>query len=138
LPYEVSQDNMEMGSSELSRMILQGSWKDWEDNNLNTSWLSDTIDVWHSDNTHLKGADSLIARWKRGRAELTALNVHIDAVVPVHNTVNGDDWVLVWASEISTNKKGTIDTVSIMETWHINKAGKADALYQYDRNQRKK
>jgi hypothetical protein len=46
--------------------------------------------------------------------------------------------VLVWAKEINTDAKGKIDTSHLMETWRINKDGKADMLLQYDRAYRKK
>jgi hypothetical protein len=33
------------------------------------TWVADTITVYNSDNTIVKGIDSLQARWKRGRAK---------------------------------------------------------------------
>src|SRR4051812_25586734 len=72
LPYTPSySSSFKMGNPEYSAMILQGSWKDWEANTMNNmkSWVADTITVHHSDNTTVKGIDSLTARWKRGRAK---------------------------------------------------------------------
>ena len=46
--------------------------------------------------------------------------------------------MLVWATEIDTDKKGKTDTIAVMETWRINKDGKADQLFQYGRHARKK
>jgi len=132
--------SFEMGKPEYATMIVQGSWKDWEMNTMDNmkSWIADTIVAHHSDNAMIKGADSLVARWKRGRAEYTSVIDTINAVMPVYSTDKKENWVLVWATEINTDKQGKIDTVELMETWRINKDGKADKLYQYDRHTRKK
>jgi hypothetical protein len=101
------------------------------------SWIADTILALHSDNTMVKGADSLIARWKRGRAKYSSVIDTIEAVMPVYSTDKDENWVLVWAREINTKTDGTKDTAAVMETWRINKDGKADFLLQYDRAKRK-
>ncbi len=140
LPYVPSYSaSFEMGNPEYSAMILQGSWKDWENNTMDNmkSWIADTIVVLHSDNTMVKGADSLVARWKRGRAKYTSVIDTVEAVIPVHSTDKNENWVLVWAREINTKADGTKDTTAVMETWRINKDGKADFLLQYDRAKRK-
>ena len=131
--------SFKMGNSEYSSMILQGSWKDWENNTMDNmkSWVADTIVAYHSDNTMIKGLDSLTARWKRGRAKYTSVIDSIDAVIPVYSTDKNENWVLVWAREINTKTDGSKDTASVMETWRINKDGKADLLLQYDRAKRK-
>lgn len=131
--------SFKMGNPEYSTMILQGSWKDWENNTMGNmkSWVADTIVAFHSDNTMVKGADSLIARWKSGRAKYSSVIDSIDAVIPVYSTDRNENWVLVWAREINTKKDGTKDTAAVMETWRINKDGKADMLLQYDRAKRK-
>ncbi len=140
LPYELSySSSFEMGDPAHSAMILQGSWKDWELNKMDNmkSWIADTIVAFHSDNSMVNGADSLMARWKRGRAGLTNVLDTVHAVIPVYSTDKKENWVLVWASEISTNDKGIKDTTELMETWRINKDGKADMLMQFDRKTRK-
>jgi hypothetical protein len=132
--------SFEIGNSDYAAMIVQGSWKDWETNNLDNmkNWVADTITVFHSDNSMVRGADSLMARWKRGRADYTNVIDSVDAVIPVYSTDKKENWVLVWAREINTNKSGKTDTTAIMETWRINKDGKADMLLQFDRANRKK
>ena len=140
LPYTPSySSSFKMGNPEYSAMILQGSWKDWEMNTMDNmkSWVADTITVYHSDNTMVKGIDSLTARWKRGRAKYSAVATTIDAVMPVYSTDKNENWVLVWATEIDTKLDGKKDTSSVMETWRINKDNKADLLYQFDRANRK-
>ena len=141
LPYVPSySSSFELGNPAYAEMVVQGSWKDWEENNLDNiaNWAADTIMAVHSNMQITNGVDSLIARWKRGRAEYIEVKPTINAVLSVHSTDMDEDWVLIWATEIDTKKDGTIDTVALMESWRINKAGKADMLLQFDRNQRKK
>jgi hypothetical protein len=141
LPYLPSySSSFVVGNPEYATMVVQGSWKDWEENNLDNmaNWVADTITAFHSDNRVIHGLDSMMARWKKGRAEYSQVNTTIDAVMPVYSTDKDENWVLVWATEIDTKLDGTMDTVSLMETWRINKSGKADLLLQYDRATRKK
>jgi len=140
-PYDISySSSFAIGNPAYAQMIVQGSWKDWEDNNLDNmkNWVSDSILVMHSDNETVRGLDAMMARWKAGRASLKAVKVTVDAVTPIYSKDKKEDWVLVWATEISTHEDGITDTTGIMETWRINKAGKADWLLQFDRKNRKK
>src|SRR5213075_2287838 len=104
--------SFEMGNPEYAAMIVQGSWKDWEKNTMDnmSKWVADTIIAYHSDNTMVKGLDSLTARWKRGRAGYTSVIDAIDAVMAVYSTDKKENWVLVWATEINTDTKGKVDT----------------------------
>jgi hypothetical protein len=141
LPYTPTySSSFKMGNDDYSAMVVQGSWKDWETNKMDNmkSWLADTVVAFQSDNTVVKGIDSVQARWKRGRAEYTSVIDTLNAVVPLYSTDKKQNWVLVWATEIDTDTKGKTDTIAIMETWRINKDGKADLVYQYDRHARKK
>jgi hypothetical protein len=132
--------SFEMGNPAYAAMIEQGSWKDWQDNTMDNmkSWVADTIVAYQSDNAMVKGVDSLTARWKRGRTMYTSVKDTIDAAMAVYSTDKKENWVLVWATEINTDTKGVTDTIPIMETWRINKDGKADLLFQFDRHTRKK
>ena len=131
--------SFEMGDAKYSAMIVQGSWKDWVDNNLDNlrSWVADTLVAYQSNNIVARGPDSLAAQWKRERAKYTSANDSIAAVMSVHSTDKNENWVLVWANAYGTKLDGTKDTAYIMETWRINKDGKADLLLQYDRATRK-
>lgn len=140
MPYvSLYSNSFEMGNPAYAAMIEQGSWKDWEMNTMDNmkSWVADTIVAFTAENVMVQGADSLMARWKRGRALYTSVTDSIHAAMSVHSTDKNENWVLVWAKEINVNTKGVKDTVEIMETWRINKDGKADMLYQYDRHVRK-
>ena len=132
--------SFEMGNPAYAAMIVQGSWKDWEMNTMDNmkSWVADTITAYGADNSVTHGLDSLQARWKRGRAEYPSVIDTVNAVTPLFSTDKKENWVLVWATEINENAKGMKDTVSMMETWRINKDGKADMVFQYDRHARKK
>ena len=141
LPYTASySSSFKISDEDYSAMILQGSWKDWERGTMDNmrSWVADSIIAFHSDNTMIQGVDSLMARWKRGRAKYTSVVDSIEAVTPVYSTDMKENWVLVWAKEINTTADGKNDTSYVMETWRINKDGKADMLLQYDRANRKK
>jgi hypothetical protein len=139
LPYKAGySSSFKMGNPDYSALILQGSWKDWEENKLDNmkNWLADTILAFQSSNKMVKGLDSLTALWKRDRAGYSSIIDSIDAVMPVYSTDMKENWVLVWAREIGTRLDGKKDTSAIMETWRINKDGKADRLYQFDRRNR--
>jgi len=141
LPYTASySSSFGPGNPEYSAMILQGSWKDWENNKLENmkSWVADTILVFHSDNDVVRGVDSLQARWIRNRSGYTSVIDTVHAVTAIYSADKKENWVLVWAKEINVDTKGKKDTVELMETWRINKDGKADMLLQYDRHARKK
>jgi len=102
------------------------------------SWVADTILAFQSDNTVVRGVDSLQARWTRHRAGYTSVIDTVHAVIPTYSTDKKENWVLVWAKEINTDANGKKDTIELMETWRINKDGKADLLLQFDRHARKK
>lgn len=140
LPFTAAySSSFEMGNPAHTATILQGSWKDWEENKLDNmkNWMADTIVAFGSNNKMVQGLDSMMAIWKRDRAAYSSVIDTIDAVIPVYSTDKKENWVLVWAREISTKPDGTKDSVAIMETWRINKDGKADFLLQYDRRNRK-
>ncbi len=129
----------EIGNPEYAAMIVKGSWKDWQDNKLGDmkSWVADTITAFLSDNVMVNGIDSLAARWNRGRATYTTVIDTVHAAISLVSTDKKENWVTVWAKEINTLADGKKDTTEVMETWRINKDGKADFLLQYDRHARK-
>ena len=140
LPMPVTySSSFELGNPAYAAMIVQGSWKDWQDNTMDSmqKWVADTAVIIQSDNKRIQGVDSLMANWKRGRAKYSAVTDSINAAVPLYSTDKKENWVLVWATEYNTKADGTKDTAAVMETWRINKDGKADLLLQYDRHARK-
>lgn len=140
LPYMAAySSSFEMGNPEYTASILQGSWKDWEENKLDNmkSWMADTIVAFHSNNKMVTGVDSMMANWKRSRAAYSSVIDTIHAAFAVYSTDKKENWVLVWAAEIGTKPDGKKDTAAVQETWRINKDGKADMLLQFDRATRK-
>jgi len=131
--------SFQMGNPDYAAMIVKGSWKDWQDNTMDNmqKWAADSIVALHSNATITRGVDSLMASWKKSRAEYSAVTDSIDAVIPVYSTDKKENWVLIWVVDYSTDKKGVKDTTAVMETWRINKDGKADLLMQFDRHSRK-
>lgn len=141
LPYTASySSSFEIGNPEFSAVILTGSWKDWENNTLDNmkNWMADTITAFQSDGDMVKGLDSMMTKWKRARAKYTSVIDTVQAVVPLYSTDKKEHWVLVWAREINTKVDGSKDTISLMETWRLNKDGKADFLLQYEQSKDKK
>ena len=132
--------SFKMGNADYVPMVVQGSWKDWQDNTMDNmkSWMADTVVIQGSNNEVVTGVDSVTARWKRERLGYTSLVDSIDAAFPVYSTDKNENWVLIWATEYSTDTKGVKDTTAVMETWRINKDGKADLLLQFNRHKRKK
>ncbi len=140
LPVSYS-SSFEMGKSQdAAAAVVQGSWKDWQDGKMDNmkSWMADSVVLYMSDNNKIVGIDSAMADWKRGRAKYSSVVDTIDAVIPVYSKDKKENWVLVWATEMNTTLEGKKDTMSVMETWRINKDGKADMVMQYDRHARKK
>lgn len=131
--------SFEMSDQAYAATIVQGSWKDWQDNKLDNmkSWMADTIVAYHSNGKMVKGVDSMMATWKRDRSTYSSVIDTVHAAFAVRSTDKNQNWVLVWASEIDTKLDGKIDTIEMMETWRMNKDGKADLLLQYDRHARK-
>ena len=131
--------SFEMGNPDYTAVIVQGSWKDWQDNKLDNmkNWMADTIVAFNSNDIMVKGLDSMMAYWKRDRAGYSSVIDSIDAATAVYSADKKENWVLVWAREIGTKLDGTKDTSAIMETWRFNKDGKADFLLQYNRQKRK-
>jgi hypothetical protein len=131
--------SFEMGNPAYTAMIVKGSWKDWQDSTMDNmkSWMADTVVAYVSNNKMIKGVDSLAANWKKGRTNYTSVKDNIDAAMAVRSTDKKEDWVLIWATEYAVDKTGKNDTTSVMETWRINKDGKADLLLQFDRHSRK-
>ena len=141
LPYTATySSSFEPGNPDYMAVILKGSWKDWDNNTMDNmkDWVADSIIAFHSDNTVVQGIDSLLARWKRGRAEYSTVLDTVQAVTPLYSTDQKHNWVLVWVKSINTKKDGVKDTSYVQETWRLNKDGKADMLLQYDRAPRKK
>ena len=128
--------SFEIGDWKLASNAIQASWKDWETNTFDhlSGFFADTVTALYGDGEVFSGPkDTLIAKWKEYRGKLTNVVDSVHAWVPLYSKDKEENWVLIWATEYSTNDKGVKDSVSLQETWRFNKDGKADRLLQYQR-----
>ena len=58
------------------------------------------------------------------------MEVGVEAVFAEKCTDKIENWDGLWGTEITTDKKGKVDTASLQETWRFNKAGKVDFMFQ--------
>ena len=111
-------------------------WNEWKSGDLSASrsHFADTVAFFLADGTSMTGpTDSLIKGMQDYRSSFKSLEVAVDAVFAVKSTDQNENWVAVWGSEIMTDMKGKVDTVSLQETWRFNKAGKVDFMFQAKR-----
>ena len=108
-------------------------WKDWKDGDLSKSRgnFADTVAFFMSDGTSMSGpTDELLKGMQQYRSSFKGMEVEVDAVFAVKSTDKNENWVSIWGTEIQTDMKGKVDTVSLQETWRFNKAGKVDFMFQ--------
>jgi hypothetical protein len=123
--------NFVIGNPAHSAMILN-MWKDWDDNAFERhNYWADTVTVYLTDGTVIKGKDSSLAGAKRYRGSLASAKSTIDAWVPLRSTDRNEDWVAIWGTETDTWANGKVEKMQIHEVWRINKDGKIDAVRQY-------
>ena len=111
-------------------------WNEWKGGDLSASrgHFADTIAFFLADGTSMTGpADSLLKGMQDYRSSFKGMEVGVDAVFAVKSTDQDENWVAIWGTEIQTDMKGKVDTVSLQETWRFNKAGKVDFMFQAKR-----
>lgn len=137
LPYTATYSSkFEMGNAKNAEAIL-ALWKAWDDGDLKASRKSfaDTLHFYFRDGSEMHGpADSAIAGAQMFRNTFSAVKSTVHAYMPLKSTDKNENWVCIWATEISTDKKGKVDSVGLQETWRFNKDGKADLVYQFGRS----
>lgn len=109
-------------------------YRDWDNNTLDNSKasLADSVMLVLSDGTIINGArDSAFSAMVNFRNMYTTVKSSVHAILGAKATDKGEDWVLIWAKEVHTDKSGKTDSTELQETWRFNKNGKVDALYQY-------
>lgn len=108
-------------------------WKDWKDGDLSKGrgYFADSISFFMSDGTSMSGpTDALMKGMQDYRSSFKGMEVGVDAIFAVKSTDKDENWVSIWGTEIQTDMKGKVDTVSLQETWRFNKAGKIDLMFQ--------
>jgi hypothetical protein len=132
--------SFEMGDMSLADKAVLNSWKNWEANKIDDlkDFLADSVTTLGADGMIFVGKkDSLIALWKKVRADYTSIVDSVAAYTAINSTDKNEKWALVWVTEYSTNTKGVKDTADYQETWRFNKDGKADMVLQYQRRKKK-
>ena len=130
-PYPVNYSSQfSIGDAANTKKILE-LWKDWDNGDLSVhkDYFADTLHMYFADGTAMHGPrDSIVAAAQAFRSTYKSVESRVDAVVPLKSTDKNEQWVCIWAGEVSTDNKGKTDSVNIMETWRINKDGKTDLL----------
>lgn len=128
-----------IGDQQMMSKVLQGCWKDWENNNLDglKNVLADTVTLNYGDNSSFTGTkQEMIDSWKTQRERYSSIIDSVHAWVPLYSLDKKENWALIWATEYTTDGEGRRDTTNIQDTWRINKDGKVDMLLQYWRKAR--
>jgi hypothetical protein len=123
----------EMGDAKNSEAVL-ALWKAWDDGDLMKARkvFADTTKFYFRDGSTMIGqTDTILAQAQVFRSSFATVKSTVHAYFPIKSTDAGHDWVCIWGKEISTDKNGKMDSVSLQETWRFNKDGKVDLLYQY-------
>jgi hypothetical protein len=137
LPYTATYSSkFEMGDAKNSEAILS-VWKAWDDGNLLASrkLFADSSHFYFRDGSEMHNlSDSTLAGAQLYRNTLAAVKSTVHAYMPLKSTDKNENWVSIWATEVTTDKKGKVDSVGLQETWRFNKDGKIDLLYQFGRS----
>jgi hypothetical protein len=121
-----------MDSAKNTETILS-LWKDWKDGDLSKSRskFADSVSFFLTDGSAMAGkTEDMMKGMQDYRSSFKGMVVNVDAVFAVKSTDKNENWVTIWGSEIQTDMKGKVDTVSLQETWRFNKAGKVDLMFQ--------
>jgi len=135
-PYTATySSSFEMGDPKHAEAVV-ALWADWDKGDLEPSkkLFADSIHIYLSDGSAIEGPrDSAVAGAQGFRNMFSTVTSTIHAIFPVKSTDKNENWVCVWGTEVSTDKKGKVDSVHLQETWRFNKDGKIDLLYQHGR-----
>ena len=136
-PYAVNYSSQFEKSNDQNSQMVLGLWKDFDNNTLDNSLdkFADTVTMMMP-GFEMVGVtrDSALASSKEYRSMFSKVTSRVAAVTALKSTDKNEEWVLVWGTEVHTNKKNVTDSVHLQETWRINKDGKIDYLMQYMRN----
>ena len=123
--------NFKIGNPEQSKIILE-LWKDWDDNAFDRhNYFADTVVLYLSDGSVLKGKDSCLASAKKFRGSMSTATSSIHAWIPLKTIDRNEDWVAVWGTETDTYPDGKKEVRDLHEIWRFNKAGKVDLMRQF-------
>jgi hypothetical protein len=122
-----------MGDPKHAETILT-LWKDWDNGNLSAhkEIFADSLELHFADGSIMHSVrDSVLAAGQSYRNMFATVVSSVDAIMAAKSTDKNENWALIWGKEISTDKKGKVDSSYLQETWRFNKDGKADLMFQY-------
>jgi hypothetical protein len=123
--------NFVIGNPANSKVILE-LWKDWDDNAFDRhNYFADTVVMYLSDGTVIKGKDSTLAGAKRFRGSMSTATSNVHAWIPLKSVDKNEDWVAVWGTETDTYADGKTAIRDLHEIWRFNKDGKVDLMRQF-------
>jgi hypothetical protein len=112
-PYALTYSSkFEIGDPKNAETVLN-LWKDWDNGNLmnGKNSFADTVTFHFSDGSMMRAArDSAVATGQKMRDNLASSTATVDAVMSVRSTDKNENWALIWAKEVNTNKKGKVDS----------------------------
>ncbi|MBK7560974.1 MAG: hypothetical protein IPP43_15210 [Chitinophagaceae bacterium] len=111
-PYKAEYSDFKMGDPNHTKLVLDFA-KCWEENRMADmkALLADTVGASFADGSKFMGtADSLIKMGEMFRANYSSVKVRMDAFMPVHNNDKNEDYVLIWETDITTDKSGKVDS----------------------------
>ena len=109
-------------------------YKNWDDNNWTNSkqHMADSVSVITWDGTVMQGTkDEVTKNLTDYRGNYTNVKSVIHGLVGIKAVDKNEDWVLIYAREIHTDKRGKTDSTELQEAWCFNKEGKLMRFYQY-------
>ncbi|HVI45872.1 MAG TPA: hypothetical protein VM802_13440 [Chitinophaga sp.] len=125
--------DFEIGDAKNVQTLLE-LYKNWDNNTLDNSKSSfaETDTMFFSDGNMFAGSrDSLFVVAKMMRGQMGNVVDSIHAFIPLRSKDRKEDWVVIWAREISTDAKGNRTGKELQETWRFDKNGKINLMYQY-------
>lgn len=131
-PYTANySSDFKMGNPADAKMILE-LWKDWDDNAFDRhDYFSDTVVMFLSDGSVIKGKDSCLAGAKRFRGSMSSAVSSLNAWIPLKSIDRNENWVALWGTETDTFPDGKTSKRDLQEIWRINKDGKIDFMKQF-------
>ncbi|PWU03688.1 MAG: hypothetical protein C5B52_02990 [Bacteroidetes bacterium] len=132
-PYTPSySSNFEIGDPENSKKILQ-LWRYYEENKLSEgrSLFADTVTFRLGNGGMITGpADSLLAGATKDRSMYTSVIDSVHAFTCIKEPSKNENWVIIWAEEFRTDKKGKKTSNDMQESWLL-KDGKVVYVEQF-------
>ena len=94
--------------------------------------LADSLTCYLANGDIISGKrDSVIAKFITFRNMYSKVDLETHSIISLKHRDTKDNWVCLWAKEITTTTQGKKDSVEYQESWRMNSAGQAELCYQY-------